>query len=52
MPQELTIAFNFFMELTLTTSLKNGRLFHKTDLDNDGKIECEELQSFIVGVNI
>lgn len=30
---------------------KIGRLFHKIDLDNDGRIGRGELQAFIVGVN-
>lgn len=32
-------------------NLINGRLFHKIDQDNDGRIERGELQAFIIGVN-
>ncbi|XP_037457293.1 sodium/calcium exchanger NCL2-like isoform X1 [Triticum dicoccoides] len=35
----------------LNNTVKIGRLFHKIDLDNDGKIGRGELQAFIVGVN-
>jgi len=36
--------------LIFLTEPTNGRLFHKIDLDNDGKLERGELQAFIIGI--
>lgn len=53
MPLVRNSSFTYFpsKKALLNNILKIGRLFHKIDLDNDGRIERGELQAFIVGVN-